>query len=83
MMLLKNAKDIDHLIAAVSKCTGDVILRSQDGSETFNLKSTLSQYVAIARLCEDHGDNYEVYCLDKTDESYMLQFFYELNASNQ
>lgn len=77
-MLLKNAKDVKSLIAAVKKCKGDVILRSVDGSEEFNLKSTLSQYIAISRLCEDHGEEYEVFCLNREDEPYMLQFFHNL-----
>lgn len=81
MMLLKNAKNIESLIEAVAECKGDVILRRMDGSETFNLKSTLSRYIAIARLCEDHGDEYEVFCTNKIDEAYMLRFFYELSAA--
>lgn len=77
-MLLKNAKDVKALIAAVKKCRGDVVLRSVDGSEEFNLKSTLSQYIAIGRLCEEHGEEYEVFCMNKDDEPYMIQFFHTL-----
>lgn len=77
-MLLKNAKNIEALIEAVNKCKGDVILRSTDGLEEFNLKSTISQYIAIAKLCEDHGDKYEVFCMNREDETYMLQFFHVL-----
>ena len=80
MMLLKNAKDIDALIAAVGKCNSDVLLRSVDGREEFNLKSTLSQYMGIARLCEEHGDEYELFCMNRDDESYMLAFFHDLKA---
>ena len=80
MMLLKNAKDVDALVAAVNKCKGQVVLRSMDGSEEFNLKSQLSQYLAIDRLCKEHGDEYEMFCLDRDDLGYMLQFFRELRA---
>ena len=80
MMLLKNAKDIDSLIAAVNKCCGDVVLRSIDGKEEFNLKSTLSQYMGISRLCEDHGDEYELFCMNREDENYMLAFFHDLKV---
>lgn len=80
MMLLKNAKDIDSLITAVNKCHGDVVLRSIDGKEEFNLKSTLSQYMGIARLCEDHGDEYELFCMNREDENYMLAFFHDLKV---
>ena len=80
MMLLKNAKDIDSLITAVNKCHGDVVLRSIDGKEEFNLKSTLSQYMGISRLCEDHGDEYELFCMNREDENYMLAFFHDLKV---
>ena len=78
MMLLKNAKDIDSLIEAVNRCRGDVLLRSVDGREEFNLKSVLSRYIAIGELCKDHGDRYEIYCMERSDEGYMLNFFYNL-----
>ena len=81
MMLLKNAKNIEALLEAVKLCKGDVILRSANPNmpkEEFNLKSTLSQYMGIARLCEDHGDEYEVFCMDRNDIGYMMQFFHEL-----
>ena len=81
MMLLKSAKNIESLIDAVSQCKGDVILRKTDGSEIFNLKSTLSRYIAIARLCEEHGDEYEIFCMNKEDEVYMLRFFYDLDVA--
>ena len=78
MMLLKNAHDIDSLLDAVSKCRGDVILRSVDGREEFNLKSVLSRYIAIGELCKDHGDQYEIFCMNKADEGYMMTFFLNL-----
>ena len=78
MMLLRNAKEIDKLIEAVNRCRGDVLLRSTDGREEFNLKSLLSRYIAIGELCKDHGDRYEVYCMQRSDEGYMLQFFQDL-----
>ena len=82
MMLLKNAKDIDNLIESVNRCRGDVLLRSTDGREEFNLKSVLSRYMAIGELCKDHGDNYEVFCMDRSDEVYMLNFFQNLGHVN-
>ena len=79
MMLLKNLKDINMFINSLDKCEGTVILRSVDGSEEFNLKSKLSQYIAIGKLCEEHGDEYEIFCSNKADESYMIGFFVEIN----
>ena len=83
MMLLKNAKDIDKLIEAVNRCRDDVILRSVDGREEFNLKSVLSRYIAIGELCRDHGDRYEIYCMDRADEGYMLNFFHDLQQAHK
>lgn len=78
MMLLKNVHDVDAFIAAVDHCRDDVLLRSVDGTEEFNLKSTLSRYIAIGRLCEEQGDSYEVFCMNVADENYMLRFFNEI-----
>ena len=79
MMLLKNIKDVDLFINSLDKCKGTVILRSIDGTEEFNLKSKLSQYIAIGRLCEERGDEYEIFCCNRADENYMLGFFRDLN----
>ncbi len=81
MRLLKDFTDIDNLLEAVHQCTGDVILRHNSGAEEFNLKSRLSSYLAIARLCEEDGDNWEVFCMNKNDEHYLLKFFDELHKS--
>ena len=81
MMLLRNAKEIDNLIEAVDRCRGEVILRSTDGKEEFNMKSTLSRYIAIGELCKDHGDHYEIYCMERSDQGYMMNFFYDLERA--
>lgn len=78
MMLLKNAHDVDTLLDAVNKCRGDVILRNINQYEEFNLKSTLSRYIAIGELCKDHGDEWEIFCMNKADEGYMMTFFREI-----
>ena len=77
-MLLKNSNNVEGLVAAIAQCKGDVVLRSVDGKEEFNMKSTLSQYIAVSRLCEEYGDYYEIFCMDRTDEPYLLQFFHEM-----
>ena len=82
-MLLKNSKNIDGLIEAIAKCKGDVILRSVDGTEEFNMKSALSQYIAIGRLCEERGEHYEIFCMNKNDEQYLLKFFHEMTKDSE
>jgi len=51
---------------------------SRDGREKLNLKSKISQYVAIERLHRECGDEYEIFCMNKADEGYMLKFFYDM-----
>ena len=83
MMLLKNVHDIDLLLDAIGNCRDDVILRSTDGKEEFNMKSRLSQYIAIERLHRECGDQYEFFCMNPSDESYMLKFFYDMDRSRK
>ena len=79
MMLLKNVHDIHLLLAAIDRCQGDVILRSVNGREVFNMKSKLSQYIAIERLHRECGDEYEFFCMHKADEGHLLKFFYDMH----
>lgn len=79
-MLLKNVGDINALLAAIKECKGQVILQSCDGTEVFNMKSLLSQYMAIGQLLQDYGDSYEFFCGDKNDEQYLLSFFAKLRS---
>lgn len=78
MMLLKNIHDVENFMKAINRCRGDVILMSRDGREKLNLNSKISQYVAIERLHRECGDEYEIFCMNKADEAYMLEFFYEI-----
>lgn len=54
-MKIKNVKDVNVFLGVVNECTGDVILTSEYGDK-YNLKSTLSQYIAIAALLGQHGE---------------------------
>ncbi|MBE5767770.1 MAG: hypothetical protein E7335_11560 [Clostridiales bacterium] len=82
MKLLENMKSVSALMTAVSICQEDVILRSMDGSEEYNLKSALSQLISIAKLCEEHGGESEIICMNRMDESNLLRFFNELDKTN-
>ena len=81
MKLLKSIKNVNALQSAIANCKDAVILRSADGREEYNLKSVMSQLIGIGRLCEEHGDEYEVFCLNRADEGYMLGFFRELRQN--
>ena len=77
-MKLTNVKDVQKFIAAVNACENDVYLKSVEG-DVFNLKSSLSQYIAIGRLIEDAGENLELFAQTREDEARLLSMLYELN----
>ena len=76
-MVLKSIEDVDAFMRAVDKCDGDVILRSPEGEEV-NVKSGNTKYIAIGRLCEDQGDAYELFCMNKCDEPHFFEFYREI-----
>jgi hypothetical protein len=46
----------------------------------FNLKSSLSQYIAIGRLIEDAGESLELFAQTREDEARLLKMLTELNG---
>ena len=78
-MKLTNVKDVQKFIAAVNACENDVYLKSVEG-DVFNLKSSLSQYIAIGRLIEDAGENLELFAQTREDEARLLKMLTELNG---
>ena len=78
-MKLSNITDVQKFTAAVNACQGDVYLKSIEG-DVFNLKSSLSQYVAIGRLIEESGDSLELFADSREDEALLLQMIHELDA---
>ena len=77
-MKLSNIKDVQTFIAAVNACENDVYLKSVEG-DVFNLKSSLSQYIAIGRLIEESGDSLELFAQTREDEAKLLTMISELN----
>lgn len=75
-MKIKNIKDVETFLSIVNQCEGEVTLSSIYGDK-FNLKSTLTQYVAVAALLGEHGEDLELWCTDKDDERRFLQMFKE------
>lgn len=73
-MKLTNINQIHSFLSIVDSCNGDVWLESKEGDK-FNLKSPLSQYVAIGALLSNHGEDLELYCGDREDESKFFEFF--------
>lgn len=51
-MKVQNIKDIDKFFSVIDKCQGKVELVTKEG-DRLNLKSKLTQYVALAKLFSD------------------------------
>ena len=73
-MRLNNIKELQEFLAIVNSCEGSVWLESADGDK-LNLKSNLSQYVALGALLEQKGDELELYCTSREDEAKFIGFF--------
>lgn len=75
-MKLANIKEVDNFLKTVNECAGSVWLESTDGDK-INLKSKLSQYVAISALISCESDNLELFCSLREDEMRFFKFFRE------
>ena len=75
-MKLANIKEVNNFLRTVDECTGDVWLESIDGDK-INLKSKLSQYVAISALISCEADKLELFCSKHEDEERFFKFFKE------
>ena len=73
-MKLRNEIEINDFLNAVNRAKHPVYLVSTEG-DRYNLKSTLSRYVAIAELIKDYGAELELFCDDISDEKYFFGFF--------
>ena len=76
-MRLTNLKNIQKFIDTVNSCEHGVYLKSLEG-DVFNLKSSLSQYIAIGRLLEESGDTLELFAQTREDEARLLSMLGEL-----
>lgn len=72
-MKLNNIIEVDHFLDAVRQCDHDVWLETADGDK-LNLKSKLSQYVAIGALIRNEHD-LELFCSDHNEERFFYKFF--------
>lgn len=66
-------EEIREFLDIVDTCEHDVYLRSVYG-DIYNLKSRLSQYLGVAALLSEHGDELELFCADKADEPKLVRF---------
>lgn len=72
-MKIRNLKDIESFKEAIAKCRGEVWLESIYG-DVYNLKSELSQYVAMADLLRDKTENLELFARLPEDQAILMEF---------
>lgn len=73
-MVMTNINQVHNFLSVVDKCKSDVWLESQQGDK-YNLKSALSQYIAMGALLSNHGNELELFCADRDDEKLFFEFF--------
>lgn len=74
-MKIKNITQVHDFLSAVDSCHGPVWLESVNGDK-YNLKSELSQYIAIGALLKEHGDWLELFCAEEEDKMRLIQFLH-------
>lgn len=81
-MRLTNVKDVHKFMQVINDCEHNVYLKSQEG-DVFNLKSSMSEYIAIGRLLEENGDSLELFADNREDEARLINFLYELEGKSK
>ena len=72
-MKLKNIEDVNAFTKVIDECVGDVWLESIYGDK-YQLKSKLSQYVAIGALLKDQGETLELFAATQEDRMRLVAF---------
>lgn len=80
-MKLINIKEVEEFRKVVHECEGNVYLKSIEG-DVFNLKSAMSEYIALGRLLSEQGDSLELFADRREDEARLLKFLSELDREN-
>ena len=77
-MKLKNIKEVEAFRKVIHECEGDVYLKSPEG-DVLNLKSSLSEYIALGRLLGEAGDSLELFASRREDEARLIAFLNEVD----
>ena len=80
-MRLRSEADIQEFLDIVASCEGDVYLKSPEG-DIFNLKSSLSRYIAVGRLIEEEGDSLELFASRREDRARLMNLVADLNSGS-
>lgn len=72
-MKLNKVENFDLFRETLKRCVGDVYLESQEG-DRYNLKSTLSQYIALWALLRNDGHRLRLVCSDPAEAKLFSEF---------
>lgn len=75
-MKITDKEQLHKFLSVVDQCNGEVRLESVYG-DCYNLKSELSEYIAIGALLRDKAQDLELFCSSQDDELLFLKFFHE------
>ena len=81
VMKLKNIHEVEDFRKVIHQCKNNVYLKSQEG-DVFNLKSAMSEYIALGRLLSEQGDSLELFADSREDEALLLKFLADLDKEN-
>ena len=81
-MKLQNIQEVEEFRKVVHQCKGRVYLESLEG-DIFNLKSAMSEYIALGRLLSEQGDSLELFASNHEDEGLLLSFLAKLDKENE
>ena len=81
-MKLQNIHEVEDFRKVIHECKNNVYLKSQEG-DVFNLKSAMSEYVALGRLLSEQGDSLELFADSREDEALLLNFLGRLDQENK
>lgn len=73
-MKITNLEEVEEFKKAIDECKGDVWLESIYG-DRYNLKSALTQYIAIVDLMRDKNGDLELFAKLPEDEARFMKFF--------
>lgn len=73
-MRFKKGIEVEEFLKVVDQTQGRVWLESNQ-RDVYNLKSTLSRYVAIGEMIKDCSDELFLYCDMLSDEQLFFDFF--------
>ena len=80
-MRLRSEADVQEFLKVVESCESGVYLQSPEG-DIFNLKSSLSRYIAVGQLIEEQGDDLELFADRREDRARLMNLVADLMSSD-